>query len=191
MAIKSWKVLSSKIVFNSKWYTLRQDTIELPTGQILDDYYVSVRPDVAIVFALTSDKQVIMVRQYKHGVQRVTLELPAGTFKTGSAIEAAKRELMEETGYECGDLRQIGTIFDDSSKNSNLVHVFLGTDTVQTGHQELEITEEAGGFEIELLPVKEVIKKVRSGEIAAQSSVVSIYRALDELRSNGLITEEL
>ena len=68
--MKSWKILQSTPVFQHQWYSLRQDRVQLPDGRILDDYFVSVRPDVVLILALTPDKQVPLVRQYKHGAQK-------------------------------------------------------------------------------------------------------------------------
>lgn len=181
MAVEAWETISSKTAFQSKWYTLRQDTIRLPDGNIIDDYFVSVRPDVVITFAVTVDSYVLLVRQYKQGVQQITLELPAGTFTRGTAIDAAKRELLEETGYACDQLIHIATIFDDSSKNSNLVHIFLGTNATEVALQNLKENEVAGGIDVEKIHLSDILSKVRAGEISSQSSVVGIYRCMDEL----------
>lgn len=181
MSIKSWRTISSKIAFQSRWYTLRQDTVELPDGRIMDDYYVSIRPNIVMIFCMTNDKKVPLVRQYKQGAQQITLELPAGTFKNETPLDAAKRELLEETGYVCKNIRQIAQVFDDASKNSNSVFIFLGTDASLAGSQNLDANEKAGGVDVELFSLSDVLEMVRNGEIVAQSSVVSIYRALDAL----------
>jgi ADP-ribose pyrophosphatase len=190
MSVKPWKTISSRVVFQHEWYTLRRDTVGLPDGRIYDDYFVSIRPNVVVIFALTSDLRVLLIRQYKQGVQQITLELPAGTFKEETPLEAAERELLEETGYHCANLAQIGCVFDDASKNSNSVYIFLGTDAILLGPQNLDDNEKAGGVEVELTTLAEVLEKVRRGEIAAQSSVVSIYRALDELQLRGFLNKK-
>jgi 8-oxo-dGTP pyrophosphatase MutT (NUDIX family) len=102
--IQPWTLLSSEMAFDHRWYKLRRDTVQLPDGRIIDDYFVSQRPDVAIVVPLTRERDFILVRQYKHGAQAITLEFPAGTFRSESAEAAAARELEEETGYSPGSM---------------------------------------------------------------------------------------
>ncbi|MEO1123540.1 MAG: NUDIX hydrolase, partial [Cyanobacteria bacterium J06639_16] len=97
---KRWTLLRSRLVFDHRWYKVRQDEVRLPNGEIIDDYFVSVRPDVALVLPITVDREVIFVHQYRHGAGEVLLELPAGTFdpQQEAAETAALRELQEETG---------------------------------------------------------------------------------------------
>ncbi|GAB3819959.1 hypothetical protein GCM10028895_19120 [Pontibacter rugosus] len=78
-----WKILKSEMVFDEKWYKLRRDEVELPNGHTLDDYYVSVRPNVALTFPLTEDNHVIFVRQYKHAAGGIFIELPGGVIDEG------------------------------------------------------------------------------------------------------------
>ena len=179
--IKPWETLASELVFDTRWYKVRKDVVRLPTGKIMEDYFVSVRPDVAIVFGLTEHNQVVLVRQYKQAVKAITLELPAGTFTNEIPVEAARRELLEETGYECETLVPLGSVFDDASKNSNLVHMFLGRGARRIADQELDSRGESAGIDIELLLLDDLRTTLRQGEIRAQSSVVAAYRALDEL----------
>lgn len=182
MTVTPWTILDSKVVFQHRWYTLRRDTVEAPNGRIIDDYFVSVRPDIAIVFAVTDDDRVVCVRQYKLGVRAVTLELPAGTIGLETPEAAVARELSEETGYVCSSLRYLGATFDDATKNSNLVHLFVGLGSRLTEIPQLDENESASGVEVELLSLADVLDAVRDGQIAALSSVAAIYRALDYLR---------
>jgi 8-oxo-dGTP pyrophosphatase MutT (NUDIX family) len=103
---------------------------------------------------------------------------PAGTFGSESALTAAARELEEETGYSPGSMLDLGTCFDDASKNSNLVHIFLASGCVLTGKQRLDELEAASGLEVVLMSLQEVIKALEGGEIKAMSSVAAAYKAL-------------
>jgi len=77
-SIKKWELISEVDVSPSKWFPLFKDTVKLPDGKIVDDYYVSKLGDVAMILAITKTKELLFVRQYKHGVQEIILELPAG-----------------------------------------------------------------------------------------------------------------
>ena len=98
--MKKWQLLQSHSVLNHRWCKVRRDEVQLPSGEIVDDFFVNVRPDIALVFAITCDRQVVFVRQYRHGVGEVLLELPAGGFDraTEDAQMAASRELTRRNG---------------------------------------------------------------------------------------------
>ncbi|WP_092291189.1 NUDIX hydrolase [Bradyrhizobium sp. Ghvi] len=91
---------------------------------------------------------------------------------------AAVRELEEETGYSPSSITSLGTCFDDSSKNSNLVHIFLASGCVLTGKQSLDELEETAGVEVVLMSLQEVIEALENGEIKSMSSVAAGYKAL-------------
>jgi len=120
------------MAFDHHWYQLRRDTVKLPDGRVVDDYFVSQKPDVAIAVQPTRENDFVLVRQYKHGVQAITFEFPAGTFLSELAEMAAARQIEEETGYSSSSMMSLGTCLDDSSKNSNLVHIFLASGCVLT-----------------------------------------------------------
>jgi len=181
MGIKPWTLLNSRMVFNSRWVALRQDTVQLPDGLEVDDYFVSVRPDVANVFPLTPDDRVVLVKQYKHGIQQITLELPAGTFSDESPELAARRELLEETGYQCGSLKPLGQAYENASRNTNTVHMFLATECALTPARSLQDLEASAGIDVVTIPRSELLLQIRSGMINELSSVATILRALDAL----------
>ena len=181
MAIEPWQLVDSQIVFDHRWYRLRQDTVRLPDGRIIDDYFVSVRPDIVVVFALTDDNRVPFVRQFRQGLGEVTLELPAGFITTEPPEVGAERELLEETGYRCASLRQTAAVASDASRHTNRIYTFLGTGAVPIAAQDLDETEGSAGVEVELIARERILSLVRAGEIVAMSSLVAIYRAFDEL----------
>ncbi len=85
------------MVLDNYWCQVRQDEIELPNGRIIDDYFVNVRPEITLILPVTSSKEIIFVRQYRHAVGEFLLELPAGLFnpEQESAEAAAIREMQE------------------------------------------------------------------------------------------------
>jgi ADP-ribose pyrophosphatase len=180
MTVVSWKVLASHNAFDHRWYVVRRDTVQLPDGTV-DDYFLSVRPDVVVVVAVDRFGQMVMVRQYQHGVCERTLEFPAGTFKDEQPEAAALRELEEETGYVPARIEYLGRCFDNASKNTNTVHMLLALDCEPRGQQRLDPMEKAAGLEVVLMPVAKVAQALDDGDIAAMSSVAAGYRAMRRL----------
>ena len=178
-SIHPWKILQSAMVFDEPWYKVRQDCVELPDGTVLDDYYVSVRSDIAVVLAVSDDGTVPLVRQYKHGAQAVTLELPAGAFSDDELpLNAARRELLEETGWDSDSFVAVGVFFDDATKNTNRVHAVVATGAARIGTPHLDEVEQSAGIELVEVQLDELKGLLDSGQIAAQSSVATGYRAL-------------
>ncbi|MGH3713250.1 MAG: NUDIX hydrolase [Micromonosporaceae bacterium] len=176
-----WTVLDSRIDYDQPHYRVRRDRIQLPDGNEID-YWVSVRPHVAVVFAHTPDDRVLLVEQYKHGAGQVTLELPAGTFPDGEdPILAGARELAEETGYRSAELLELGAMYCDASKNTNLVHILYGHNAQQVCSPRLDANEVAAGLTVTTVARHELSGMIADGRIRAMSSVAAIYRTLAHL----------
>jgi len=179
--LQKWEILKSDIAFSHKWYKLRRDEVRLPDGSIIDDYFVSVRAEVAIVFPVTSIGEVVFVRQYKHGAREILLELPGGVFNTEKepAEEAALRELREETGYTSTQITRLSTVFDNPTKDTNRIHLFLAQNVVKTHEQHLDATE---NIVIEKIKLEEVPGRILKGEICVAGSIAITFLALQHLQ---------
>lgn len=173
--LRKWKVLNSTMIINHQWCKVRQDEIELPNGKVIDDYFVSIRPEVALILPITNNQEIILVRQYRHGAGEILLELPAGTFNPiqESPQAAAIRELKEETGYTSETVTHLATLYDNPVKDTNKINLFIAENVIKTGQQELDITEE---IEVLLIPLKAVVAKIANGEICVAGTVAAIFR---------------
>jgi ADP-ribose pyrophosphatase len=178
--IRPWRLQRSEIVFEHRWYRLRRDWIMLPDGRKIDDYFVSLRPEVVLIFPLTATEEVVMVRQYKHGAGTILLEFPGGTFlpEEETAEAAAARELGEETGYVAGRLEFLGSVWDDPTRQDNRVHMFLARDARQTQAQNLDEHED---IEVVLLPLRKFKSMCMDGEIAVTGTLATAFRGLEAL----------
>ncbi len=140
---RKWKVLSSEYLFQRPWLTARKDVVELPDGRVNPEYYVLEYPDWVNVIAISTDGQMILERQYRHGLGKTCYELPCGVIEEGeSPLEAAKRELLEETGYAGGQWFEWMTLSGNSSSTNNLTHSFLVTGVEKVAGQNLDATED-------------------------------------------------
>lgn len=174
-----WRVTASSYVVDTQFLRLRKDTIELPDGTIIQDYFVRESRGFVVVFAITPEKRVVLVRQYKHGAGRSLLELPAGAIDAGEEpMQTARRELAEETGYESAAMEFVRSFVTDPTNSDSIAHLFIARDARKTAEQDLDVTED---ITVELATVEQVRSLVRSGEIEVMPQVAAIYVVLDLL----------
>jgi ADP-ribose pyrophosphatase len=178
--LQKWKVLHSKMVVDHEWCKVKQDVIQLPNGKVIDDYFVNIKPEIALILPVTTSKEIIFVRQYRHAVGEFFIELPAGRFNPAqeSAKAAAVREMQEETGYTAQLVTKIATLYDNPSKDTNRIHLFLAENVIKSGEQNLDITEE---IDVLLIPVESVREKIIQGEICVTGTVAAICLGLNFL----------
>lgn len=139
---QQWKVLSSEYLIRRPWLTARKDVLELPDGRINPEFYVLEYPDWVNVMAITDDERFVMVRQYRHGLGRMSTELCAGVVEDGEDPEAAaRRELWEETGYTGGRWTLQSVISGNPSTTNNLTYCYLAEGVELTDGQHLDSTE--------------------------------------------------
>ena len=176
----SYKILSSEYLFKRPWLTARRDKVQLPDGRINPEYYVLEYPTWINVTAITKDGQMVLVRQYRHGLQRTNFEIVAGCMEEGEQpIDAAKRELMEETGFGGGEWQEIMVISQNPSTSTNLTHCFLATSVERMGTQHLDATED---IEVYLFSQDEVRQMLERGDFVQALMVAPLWKYFSTLR---------
>jgi ADP-ribose pyrophosphatase len=176
-----WERLSSENLMETPYFVLRSDELRLPDGAVKDPYYVIERPDAAIIFPLTPAGEVVLVRQYRPPIGMMELGLPAGLVEEGEEPEkAARRELLEETGYAGGEWESLGAVASSPSLKDNWAHLYLARGVERAGSQQ---PDEYERLEIVHVPVGEVLGQVKSGNIVSSSGVAAVLLALDALNN--------
>ena len=139
-----WTTLKTEYLYKRPWLTMRQDAVQLANGRVIDDYYVWEFPPWNNVLAITKSGQIVLIRQYRHGIGKVFYELPAGVHdKSGeSVLESAQRELLEETGFGGGSWKPLMELSANPALQNNITYSFLAEGVDKISNQELDATED-------------------------------------------------
>lgn len=178
-----WKTLKRTTILKDEWIDLEASECQLPNGKVIAPFYVNRSRDFVVIVAITKEKELLVERQYRHGVEKVLLEIPAGGVEPGEDAEtAAHRELMEETGYRAHRMDLLFKVAPNASSNSNYAWCYLARDIEPLGCQNLDDTE---ALEIDVLPLLHMKEMLRAGMFEQAVHVAALYRALDLLERDG------
>ena len=184
MAPKQWKVTSSKRDKSYRIFSLRTDRAVSPrTGQE-HEFFILESSSWVNVIPLTPEDNVVMVRQYRHGIHDVTLEIPGGLVEGhDSPEEAAGKELCEETGYRASEMTLLGRVHPNPAIQNNVCHTFLAKDVFLAGKQQQDEKED---IEVLIRPLAEIPRLIREGEITHSLVLAAFYRFFMEYRGYSL-----
>lgn len=164
------KPLRTEVAFRTPWFDLRAKTMR--EGE--PPYYSLHLPGYTTAIALTADRRVVMVRQYRPAVERYTLELPSGLVDPGETPEQAmRRELLEETGYEAGELAPLGSMIPDTGRLETRIWNFFAPEVKPAAGRDPE-----EGIEVCLFPLPELAAMIVTGEFDHALHVAAFLPAL-------------
>ncbi len=166
----AWETLHSHFLWESRWYNLRQDRLRTPGGHEFT-YTIVDHPGAVWVVPVTTDGQVVLVRQYRYAVDEFCMEVPAGGLSPDlTPEEVARRELLEEVGGIASELHYVGQFYTSNGISNEVAYVYLATG-VKLGEAHREPTEL---MEIHLVPVEEALRMARKGEVTDGPSALAL-----------------
>ena len=165
-----WRRRSSRTLFESPWFSLRQDEVTLPGGDDVT-YTLVDHGGYVVVVPLLDGGDVVMERIYRYTVQRTLLECPSGGLDGEDVERAARRELEEETGYRAGRVELLGSFYGSTGISNERYHVCLATRLTPDGVLRREATEQ---MEVERHALADLAERARRGEIEDAASAFAL-----------------
>ena len=184
--LKPWTVLDRRILLDaSPFLRVHEETIELPDGRRIERFYQVDQNDFVLMFVEDETGRSLMLRQYKHGARRVSLTFPAGMMAPGEdPLVAAKRELLEETGYEAAEWTALGSYVVQGNHRGCACHMFHARGARKVAEADSGDLEE---MRLELLTRAELIAAAAAGDYAVLPMIAMLAAVLlPELRE-GLV----
>ena len=176
-SLRPWKTISKQTILKrDKFLTVENHIVELPDGRTITDWSWIVTPDAAIILAQTREDKFLCFRQTKYALDGITLAPPAGMLEVGEVpMDAAKRELREETGYEASDWVHLGSFRSCPNKGVATMHLFLARDARRITQPDSDDLEDQ---ELLLLDRHELESALFQGEFKALMWTATVALAL-------------
>lgn len=173
--MEKWKTDRSETLLDTEWVKVCKDSVRLPNGQEIDDFYTVTIRDAAAIVAVDEKGNLILKNEYRYCYGRSLIEVPAGTFEADETdgLAVAKRELLEETGYVSDDWHYLGATVESSAKLTNYMHIYFANHCRKVSGQHLDATEE---LDVLVVPLKQAVDMVMDNEICCNSSAHGILR---------------
>ena len=175
----NWKTIKTEVIVNDYHATVKKNTVQLPDGAVIEDFYTITIPDAAMVAAITEDGNILLKSEYRYACQETVIECPAGMIELGEEpFAAAKRELLEETGYTSTDWTYLGYTWESTSKLTNKMHLFVARTATPTTTQHLDPNEH---LEVMKVSLKDAVDLVMDGKINANSTAHLILKVARDI----------
>ena len=180
--IEPWSVVKENKEYTTPIFNLlrRRMRLQEDSGVLEGRFYVLDAPEWINIIPLTREKEVILVEQYRYGTREPTLEIPGGMVDSGEApLEAARRELLEETGYRSDQWSSLGKASANPAIMSNYAHIYLAEDCVFEGAENPDTHER---INVHTLPVEKFLELVRDGTVHHAIVLAAVARYLLMIR---------
>ncbi|HMZ46481.1 MAG TPA: NUDIX hydrolase [Chitinophagaceae bacterium] len=175
----NWKTLSSKYIYKDRWFIARADSCLMANGKTIEPYYVLEFPNWCNVIVVTNKEEIVMVRQYRHAINKTTIELPGGVIdKNENPKEAAIREVLEETGYTIHQIEFLYATAPNPATNNNMAYFFLAKANENLQCQQPDPFED---LDVILVDKKEVLEMIHNSQIIHGVQIGAIYAAYQKL----------
>ncbi|MBW2092077.1 MAG: NUDIX hydrolase [Deltaproteobacteria bacterium] len=174
--LKAWTSTGSRIISENRIFTLKTETFTSPKSGREHDFYLLEAGDWVNIVPLTKDRKILLVKQFRHGTKRMSLEIPGGMVDPGETPEeAGSRELIEETGYRCSEIILLGRVEPNPALFNNYCYTFLAKDVVPAAPgapKKLDGTEDLELVKVNLDQIPGMIAK---GQIVHALVIAAFY----------------
>ena len=172
----AWEEICREHIVKDEWIDFRRLKYRFPDGSEFEPFYNYTRRNYVVIIASDTDGRFLCVRQFRHGINRVTTEFCAGGIELTDdrELEAAKRELKEETGYESDEWQHLLTVPSNATMADNYAHLFIAKNCRKVSMQQLDDTE---FLNVELHTAPEIEELIASGEFCQAIHVLAWYMA--------------
>lgn len=185
--MQKWRRDKSELIFDTKFFKVRKDIVELPTKEIKEWIYWDSN-DSAMVIGMDQNKKLVMIKQYRYLTGTDVIEFPSGGLRDGEKAEdGAKREFEEESGFKCRSLIKLGSFYETYGQLNRRIHIFFSNSIIKS-KQNLDIKE--NGYEdikVELVDFKKAIDMAMNNKIIAMGSSLAILFLKEKILKKEII----
>lgn len=167
-----WKTLHSRVAYKNSWITLLEDRVADSNGQESMYGVLTTHPSVLVV-AVNQNQEIYIAGQYRYPTKSFSWELPGGNSDNEEPVEAAKRELLEETGITAQNWQKIGEIQTMNGISDEFVHIFMAQD-LDTSNEQPQAEEAI--MALQAVPLKDLFSMIESDELTDAQSIAAIVK---------------